>query len=58
MAEGQREKMGVKTFRDLLVWQKGMGLVTKIYQMTKGFPSEEIYLNFLRCDFFHYYIAL
>jgi len=50
--------MGVKTFRDLLVWQKGMGLVTKIYQMTKGFPSEEIYLNFLRCDFFHYYIAL
>lgn len=35
--------MEVKTFRDLLIWQKAMDLVTKIYQMTKGFPSEEIY---------------
>src|SRR5690606_4279336 len=28
----------VKTFRDLIVWQKGMKLVTEIYQVTSSFP--------------------
>ena len=31
------------TFRDLLIWQKAMNLVTEIYQLTNLFPKEEIY---------------
>ena len=31
------------TFRDLLIWQKSMTLVTEIYQLTNTFPKEEIY---------------
>ena len=34
---------GVKTFRDLLVWQKAMTLVTETYRTTKTFPKEEWY---------------
>jgi four helix bundle protein len=34
---------GVKTFRDLLVWQKAMNLVTETYKMTRRFPKEEWY---------------
>ncbi|HDH04463.1 MAG TPA: four helix bundle protein [Nitrospirae bacterium] len=41
VAEEQRHK--VKTFRDLIVWQKAMQLVTQIYLITKGLPKEEIY---------------
>ncbi|GAA6767559.1 four helix bundle protein [Flavobacterium sp. CGRL1] len=33
----------MKTFRDLLIWQKSMNLVTEIYQLTNSFPKEEIY---------------
>ena len=33
----------MNTFRDLLIWQKSMDLVTEIYQLTKSFPKEEIY---------------
>ena len=35
--------MKVKTFRDLLVWQKSMKLVTEIYQLSKSFPKDENY---------------
>lgn len=31
----------IKTYRDLIVWQKAMALVAKIYRITKGFPKEE-----------------
>lgn len=31
------------TFRDLLIWQKGMNLVTSIYKVTEVFPKEEQY---------------
>jgi four helix bundle protein len=30
-------------YSDLRVWQEAMNLVTKIYRMTKTFPSEEKY---------------
>jgi len=30
-------------FRDLLVWQKGMELVSKVYLLIKSFPKEEQY---------------
>ncbi len=33
----------MKNYRDLIVWQKAMELVTEIYQHTKSFPEEERY---------------
>jgi len=33
----------VKTYRDLIVWQKAMALVTEIYKITKSFPGREDY---------------
>lgn len=33
----------VKSYRELLVWQKGIDLVRSIYQLTKGFPNQEVY---------------
>ena len=35
--------MSGKGHRDLLVWQKGMALVTEIYRVTKEFPKDELY---------------
>ena len=31
------------TFRDLLIWQKSMVLVTEIYTLSNNFPKEEVY---------------
>lgn len=31
----------MKTFRDLLIWQKGMLLVTECYSVSNYFPKEE-----------------
>ena len=33
----------MKTYRDLLVWQKAITFVTKTYKATKMFPKEELY---------------
>lgn len=33
----------VKTYNDLIVWQKAMQLITEIYMITKKFPKEERY---------------
>ena len=33
----------MKTFRDLIVWQKSIDLVTNIYKVTTIFPNEELY---------------
>ncbi|MCT4588621.1 MAG: four helix bundle protein [Carboxylicivirga sp.] len=33
----------MKTFRELVVWQKSMDLVTEIYEKTRNFPDEEKY---------------
>jgi len=30
-------------FRELIVWQKGIDLVTRVYQITNSFPKEELY---------------
>ncbi len=32
---------GIKTFRDLKVWQKGMTLVNKVYNATTYFPDSD-----------------
>ena len=33
----------IKSYRDLIVWQKSMGLVTDVYRQTKTFPRDEQY---------------
>lgn len=33
----------IKSYRDLLVWQKSMQLVTQVYRKTKLLPKEELY---------------
>ena len=33
----------IKTFRDLIVWQKSMDLVTQIYLASGNFPKSEFY---------------
>ena len=33
----------MESYRDLIVWQKAMSLVVKIYQTTKTFPKSETY---------------
>jgi four helix bundle protein len=33
----------VRSFRDLLVWQRAIQLSVAIYRLTKDFPREEIY---------------
>jgi four helix bundle protein len=37
----EEQVTGVKSFRDLLVWQKAMQLVTDVYQLSCCFPKEE-----------------
>lgn len=33
----------MKTYSDLLVWQKSLSLVTEVYQISKRFPTDEQY---------------
>jgi len=33
----------IKTYRDLIIWQKSLALVTEIYKITKIFPKDETY---------------
>ena len=35
--------MGVKDFRDLNIWNRGISLVEEIYRVTRAFPQEELY---------------
>jgi len=37
------KKTQIKTYRDLVVWQKSMILVTEVYKTTRSFPRDEIY---------------
>jgi four helix bundle protein len=39
----QGEPMGVKHYRELVVWQKAMDLVVLIYKLTTCFPKEEMF---------------
>ncbi len=41
MEEGQRTR--VRSYRDLMVWQKSMDLAVRTYELTRRFPSEEKY---------------
>ena len=33
--------MGIRSYRDLIVWQKSMDMVREIYRITKTFPNDE-----------------
>ena len=37
------DERGMKSYRDLIVWQKSMNLVTQVYQAIRSFPKEEMY---------------
>ena len=39
----KKKDMGIKSYKDLEVWQKSMTLVKQIYLVTKKFPKEEQY---------------
>ena len=44
MAEEKiNQKKTIKTFRDLIVWQKSIQFVSDIYFITKSFPREELF---------------
>lgn len=33
----------IQTYKDLIVWQKAMDLVTAVYKLTEQFPKSEMY---------------
>ena len=33
----------IKSYKDLLIWQKGITIVNLIYQLVRSFPQEELY---------------
>ncbi|HEX9664902.1 MAG TPA: four helix bundle protein [Patescibacteria group bacterium] len=35
--------MKLESYRDLIVWQRGVELTTEIYKLTSGFPKSELY---------------
>ena len=34
---------GIKTYKDLLIWQKGIKIVILVYKLVKSFPPDELY---------------
>src|SRR6476661_1308125 len=34
---------GIQSYKDLLIWQKGIKLVFLVYELTKNFPQDEVY---------------
>jgi four helix bundle protein len=34
----------IRGFKDLIVWQKAMKLVTSVYELSRAFPKEELYV--------------
>ncbi len=35
--------MWIKSYKELIVWQKAVGLVKEIFKLTRNFPKSEIY---------------
>lgn len=40
---GVQREDAVRSYRDLVVWQKGMALAEDCYRLTRTFPREEMY---------------
>ena len=34
---------GVRSYRDLLVWQRGMDLAESVYRLSRAWPKDELY---------------
>ena len=34
---------GIKTYKELLIWQKGIKIVILVYKIVKSFPQDELY---------------
>ena len=43
MSDERNLTVAGRSYKDLLVWQKAMNLVTNVYNLIKTFPKEEIY---------------
>jgi four helix bundle protein len=43
VAEMEGDEQDVKSFRDLVVWRRGIQLCVAVYELTRGFPSDELY---------------
>jgi four helix bundle protein len=39
----QSQNGPIRSYRDLIVWQKALDLAEKVYEVTRPFPKEEIY---------------
>ncbi len=42
-AQKAREKQRITSYRELIIWQKGMHIVSAIYRITRTFPEDEKY---------------
>ena len=38
-----KEESKIKSYKDLIVWQKTVELSVKVYELTDNFPKEELY---------------
>jgi len=43
VAEWRSGEVNIKTFRDMLVWQRGMDLVREVYKSTAQMPRDELF---------------
>lgn len=41
--ESTNKQMKIKDYKDLQIWQKGIEIVDKIYNITDSFPKSELY---------------
>lgn len=39
----ENERRSIKSYRDLIVWQKALILVSAIYKISEAFPAREMY---------------
>lgn len=39
--KAENDKPRIRSYKDLLVWQKSIGLVKRVYQLTQTFPDAE-----------------
>ncbi len=43
LANDYEKTMDVQSYRDLVVWQEGMGIVSQVYKATRAYPKQEVY---------------
>src|SRR3990170_5248198 len=39
----ERKHMPIQSYQDLEVWQRGMAVAEQVYNLTQGFPREEMF---------------